>query len=119
MPKCAKVNFHPTLLRIVDRKTAARTQKLHRKSKYTVAYAKCDLLLFFFMGLFRDNTRQRRKHKRKTKQCIWFTAECEKKRKALIRVHKAEVRVQASRNHKKVNEQLRKYHSDLVKKIRG
>ena len=27
-------------------------------------------------GLFRDNIRQKRKHKRKTKQCTGFTADC-------------------------------------------
>ena len=35
-------------------------------------------------GLFRDNTRQKRKHKRKAKQCARFTAEREKTGKAFF-----------------------------------
>ena len=79
-------------------------------------------------GLFRDNTRRKNKHKRKTKQCVWFTAECEKKRKEkpfleqrinicaykmhtpLKFEHKLVVNIK-----KDVNKQFRKYHSDLVK----
>ena len=62
-------------------------------------------------GLFRDNTRRKNKHKRKTKQCVWFTAECEKKRKAFFRAknqhmrlqnaHTTEIRAQTSREYKK------------------
>ena len=38
----------------------------------------------------------------------------------LKNAHTAEIRARASRNYKKeVNKQFRKYHSDLVKKIRG
>ena len=70
-------------------------------------------------GLFRDNTRRKNKHKRKTKQCVWFTAECEKKRKAFSRAknqhmrlqnsHTTEIRAQTSREYKKeVNKQFRK-----------
>ena len=35
-------------------------------------------------GLFRDNTGQKRKHKIETKQCAWFTSECEKRKKGLF-----------------------------------
>ena len=35
-------------------------------------------------ALFNDNIRQKRKHKRKTEQCAWFTLECEQKRKAFF-----------------------------------
>ena len=69
-------------------------------------------------GLFRDNTRRGGrggggKHKRKTKQCVWFTVECEKKRKAffffraknqhmhLKNAHTTEIRAQTNREYKK------------------
>ena len=64
-------------------------------------------------GLFGDNTRRKRKHKRKTKQCVWFTAECEKKRKAFFRAKNqhmrlknadtTEIRAKTSREYKKKN----------------
>ena len=36
-------NFYPTLLRILDRKAAASTRKLHGKSQYTAACVNCEL----------------------------------------------------------------------------
>ena len=36
-------HFYPTLLRILDRKAAASTRKLHGKSQYTAACVNCEL----------------------------------------------------------------------------
>ena len=79
-------------------------------------------------GLFRDNTKRKNKLKRKTKQCVWFLAECENKRQAFFRAknqhmclknaHTTEIQAQTSHEYKKeVNKQFRKYRSDSVKKI--